>query len=266
MSTEKKGFGYIDDSKDLGSKAKSRGEFGLNTGNITVFEYNDKAGKDGSAGDAIDITFKVKEQEYRRRIYDVTRVYHDNNEIQEGDPNYIEKFNEAMAQAQGVVKHVMEALGVTKEVMAQALATPPSSFAEWAMIMTSLVGDGFQDRPVDGFLEYEWKIGAKNKKTFLQLPKTMKGGSFLCASVPHTEDWVAITTDEGGLVYMAGPIEHPITKTANFMESNKAIQQHVGGSDSDGAAIAGSSPETATAATWGAPETATAATWGAPAK
>ena len=74
MSNEKKGFGFIDDnSKDLQSKAKSRGEFGLNTGNISVFVYNDKAGKDSSAGDAVDITFKVKEQEYRRRVYDVTR-------------------------------------------------------------------------------------------------------------------------------------------------------------------------------------------------
>jgi len=251
--SELKGFGYSDDSAELGSKAKARGEFGLNTGNVTVFTYNEKAGKDGAAGDAIDITFKVKEQEYRRRIYDITRVYHDNVEIEPGHEKYAESFNTAMKQAQGVVKHVLGALGVAKETIKLALATPAANFAEWAMIMTALAGDGFEARPVDGFLEYEWKIGAKNKMTFLQLPKTMKGGDFLCASVPHTDAWVATTTDEGGLVYMAGAIEHPITKSANFMESNKAIQQHVGGAGaSTGAAIAGK-PEEAKATTWGAP-------------
>jgi len=248
MSTVKKGFGYIDDNaKELQSKAKSRGEFGLNTGNITVFAYNPNAGKGGAPGDAVDITFKVKEQEYRRRMYDVTRVYFEGAEIDESHDKYIEKYNENMMQVQAVVTHVLGALGVSKDVIKSALATPPANFAEWAKIMTSLAGDGFESRPVDAFLEYEWNIGANNKMTFLQLPKTMKGGAFLCPSVPHTEDWVATTTDEGGLIYLSGTMEHPFTKTANFMESNKAIQQFEGGSSSSDLGGA----KEATAQSWG---------------
>jgi hypothetical protein len=248
----KQGFGHISDSSDqLKSKAVARGEFGLNKGSIIKFEYTNEAGKDGGPGDAIDVWAKVEDAEYRLRLFDITKVFDkNNNEIDETHPDYIKIYNANLAQLRGVVTHVVKALGVTEEQIAAALATPPTSFAQWAQIMTAIVGDNIELRPVDIFLEYQWNIGPKAKMTYLQLPKNMKGGRFLCVHVPTATPWEAKTTDEGGLVYTNGVVEHPFTKDKNFMTSNKAIQQKEGETSTAGASALGT-PGEAKSNSWG---------------
>ena len=67
-------YGY-QDSGEL-APGKQGGKFGLNTGAfITKFEFNSNAGKDGAAGDAIDLTVQVGEREYRHRFFPITKVF-----------------------------------------------------------------------------------------------------------------------------------------------------------------------------------------------
>lgn len=245
---EKMGFGYIDDN-DSSLQSKAGGRFGLNTGFITVLEYNPTAGADGAAADAIDITVMVEQKEFRRRIYDITGpLFNSNDEqVEPGEDGYTELYNARLKQNMAVITHVVKATGVTDDQIKAALATPPADFASWAKIMCSLPSDDAKTKPVDVFLEWEWQIGEGNTQTFLQLPKNMKGGRFICPSVANQGGWKEVR-DEKGLRYVdAANAEHPFTRSADFINGPKGNQQKEGeeGADNSGLA-AGATAETDT--------------------
>lgn len=228
------GFGFQDDT-DKSLQSKAGGKFGLNLGFITKFEYNPNAGKDGTPGDAFDITVTVGEREFRSRVYGITKIFgKDSAEITDKtNPEYITKFNEAMTQMKAMFTHFLKVFRTPEEIKA-AFATPPASFADYFKLIASLKPDNFNTIPVDVFLEYQWNIQGENTRTFLQLPKNMKGGYFICKAVP-ANGGVWIEDREGGkLVYKdAVGTEHPFDRSQNYMESKKAIQQ-IEGEDTAG--------------------------------
>ncbi len=238
-------FGNVNENDEsLAAKTGGKVEFGLNTGNITVLEYNANAGKDGAPGDAVDYTVTVNGREMRSRLYDVTRIFgKDGNELDfDADPNseYQKKYRDQITHTTAVIKQAVKATGVTEQQIAVALATPVGSFAEWAQIMIGLVPEGFESKSVDVFLQYQWNIKADNDRTYLELPKNMKGGKFLVPSIVPVGEFKSETawteSDPSGTVksmeglrYVdeAGTV-HVFTRTQSFMESNKAIQQKDG--------------------------------------
>jgi len=254
------GFGSINDQDDSLRGKSGSVNFGLNQGFLTKIEYNPNAGADGAAADAVDITFMAGEKELRRRIYDVTRVYDKNGNqmTDESNPVYIKNYNQNIAQAMAVIIHAIKATGVTQQQIDAALANPPDNFAAWARMVTALVPNGFETKPIDAFLEYQWNISDGQDRTFLELPKNMKGGRFLCPSVAG--DWIPehqwTETEDGktiqrkGLRYVSEGNVHPFVRNQNFMESNKAIQQIDRPSD-NGATMFGKMSSTATEkSTW----------------
>lgn len=259
---QKFGFGVVNDNDDSLKGKSGGGKFGLNTGFITKLEYNPNAGKDNTPADAIDIVFLVGEKEFNNRIYDVTKVYDkDGNEITDTDSQeFIKGYNTIVVQNMAVVVHAVKATGVTQEMIEVALKTPPTTFADWAKIITGLVPAGFDKKPVDGFLEYQWAIKGENDRTYLQLPKNMKGGRFFCASVAPSGSWKEELTwtemkDEvevacEGLRYVddAGNV-HPFDRNSSFMESPKANQQ-VEGQAAAATAVTSASAQPAKS-TWG---------------
>lgn len=261
---QKIGFGSINDTDESLKGKSGGGVFGINQGFLTKIEFNPNAGKDGSAGDAVDITFLVGEREFRRRIYNVTRVY-DNNSNQltdENDPEFIKIYNANMAQAMAVIVHTIKATGVTQQDIDTALATPPSNFADWAKIVTALVPVDFDKKPIDGFLEYQWTIADDQDKTYLELPKNMKGGRFLAPSVKPAGSWKVEnewTEDDGegnvktmtGLRYVDNNnVAHTFVRSQNYMESNKAIQQIDGQENAAQSALNTATSESANKSTW----------------
>jgi len=265
MSEEikKVGFGAINDNDESLKGKSGGGVFGLNHGFLTKIEYNPNAGADKSAADAVDITVMIGEREFRRRIYDVTRVYDKNgNQLtDETAPEFIKIYNQNMLQNMAVVVHAVKATGITQEQINTALATPPNSFADWAKIVTSLVPAGFEEKPIDCFLEYQWNIGDGQDRTFLELPKNMKGGRFLSPAVSVVGTWKAENSwvekdDKGneiphtGLRYVdnAGNV-HPFQRSQNYMESNKAIQQ-IDGQDAAKSSAFSATSTTAQKSTW----------------
>jgi hypothetical protein len=266
MSEEIKkiGFGSINDNDESLKGKSGGGVFGLNQGFLTKIEFNPNAGADGAAADAVDITFMVGEREFRRRIYNVTRVYDkDGNQLtDETDPKYIKIYNQNLAQAMAVVVHAVKATGVTQQQIDTALATPPDNFADWAKIVTALVPADFEKKPIDGFLEYQWTIADDQDRTYLELPKNMKGGRFLSPSVAVVGAWTpeyqwTEKDDEGnevqksGLRYVdnAGNV-HPFERSQNYMESNKAIQQVDGQENTAQAALSNVASTSAQKSTW----------------
>lgn len=247
-TVQKIGFGYIDDT-DESLKSKASGKFGLNRGFLAKFELNKNAGQDGAAQDALDITIKIEDREYRQRIYPVSKVYDSNgNELTDTSSEaYVKAYNETWKQKNAVAIHILKAFR-TEDDIKSALAGA-TSFESWATILSGLVPDDATAKPLDVFLEYQWNIAEGQDRTFLQLPGNMKGGYFVCAAQPG--NWDAVV-DENGLVYKnESGAEHPFSRNANYMGGNKANQQIEGQETSN--AMNGSatgSPADAKSGTW----------------
>lgn len=220
-------FGVNDKDKSL--RSKSSGGFGLNQGFITKIEFNPNAGKDGSPANAVDIHVQIDDKEYRRRLYETTgELYGKNNtKLKPGDEGYQEKYNEDMTQKVAVIKHALKAVGVTDDQIDSKMSNV-TSVAAGLEALVSLAPSDLSSKKVDIFLEYQWQIASGQDKTYLELPKNMKGGYFLIPVIKPVGSWKEVK-NEDGLKYTddAGNV-HPFDRNATFMESNKAIQQGVG--------------------------------------
>lgn len=228
-------FGAVNDGDESLKGKSGGGKFGLNHGNITKIEFTDTAGKDNGPGNAVDVWVQIGEREYRRRLYETTgSLYGKKNAlIQPDQEGYAALYAEDMTQKMAVIIHAIKAVGVTQAQIDSIFVQPAVSFTDWAKRITSLVPAEFHKKPVDFFLEFQWEIADGQDKTYPELPKNMKGGRFLDASVTPVGKWNEVR-DEKGLQYKddAGNV-HPFDRNAAFMESNKAIQQGVENSSSN---------------------------------
>ena len=177
-------YGY-QDSGDL-TPGKQGGKFGLNTGAfVTKFEFNPNAGKDGAAADAIDLTVQVGEKEYRHRFFPITKVFaKGGGELTDPSTDeYKESFKKETDQFNAVIADVV-ACFISREDLKTALSTPIPTFKDFANIVTRLVQSvpNWQKKPVDVFLQYQWAPSGDNDRTYLELPKNVKHGSFIVAS------------------------------------------------------------------------------------
>lgn len=252
MSTEvKNAWGFQNDNDDK-LKSKQGGKFGLNKAFITKFEYNPNAGKDESPADAIDITVSAGDKEYRARIYDITGdLYKGNNKISPDEPGYNELYNAEKSQREAVIVHTAKALGATEEQIKMALQTGNVvDFKSWAIAMTGIKGADFATRPVDAFLEYQWEIQDGNDRTYLQLPKNMKGGRFLAPGTTPVGEWEEVRDGNGMRYTDSAGNEHPFTRSENYMSNNKAKQQIEGEEDADAGAAGAMAGTTATKSKW----------------
>jgi len=242
QAPQRMGFGFQDDTADELKGKSMDGVFGLNqNARLVHFAYNPNAGKDETLADAIDITVQIGESEQKRRIYDITKVFDkDNNEIADTTSQaWINGYNETWTQNSAMITHVLKAF-VTEEVIKQALQQPLNGFADWARVVTALLPQGFENTPIDVFLEYQWNIPEGRDQTYLQLPKNMKGGYWLCAAQPG--QYKPNISDKGAMVYTNEQNQaHPFTRNKNFMEGNKANKQTV--NDALNAASGGGNPQ-----------------------
>jgi len=232
------GFGYQSDTDEsLVGKGGDFGKFGLNVGaKMIKFEYNANGGAGGTPGDCIDLSIQSGEKEYRTRFFPVTRVFGKKNEVLTDVKSeaYIKAFNTEQAHLTGCITHILKCF-VSEEAIKTALNVPIGSFAQFAQIVQSLVPAGSQNVDLDIFLHYQWEIGADNDKTYLELPKKMNGGYWMCKSMPGT---FTENRDGGGLKYVNETgIEHMFARNSGYMEGNRANQAVE--SASDGNAIAG---------------------------
>lgn len=245
-------FKVKDTDKEL--QGKSSGNFGLNAAvNVTLLAYTDKAGKkdaDGNAteGHAFDIHVQVKDREYRTRIYDLTGsdLYNTKNQlVKPGEEGYDLLYKAEGGQRVAVIKHAIKSVGVTD---AQIDAMQPTSFVDFFQKASALVPQGYQTKQVDVFLEYQYTPNDEGK-TFLQLPRNMKGGPFMIPAVKPNGAWKEIRTEDEPLAYSDDSGQkHPFTRNENFMTSEKAIQQGVEGQATNAAAPVTATPAKST--TW----------------
>jgi hypothetical protein len=247
------GYGFVSDS-DESLKTKSGAKFGGNFGVATLakFAYNANVAKEGQpAREAIEIEVKIGDRSYKEWLNPVDRVVDKNNaEITDkASAEYIAGFNALIVQQNATVTHYLKAVGVTEDALRASFATPPVSFADYAQRVCALLPIGYNNKPLDLFLEYQWNFGKKQDgslqdKTYPTLPKNMKGGYFIVPAQPGV--WIEKkdemgNLEDGKLVYInSNGQKHPFERDANFMSGNKGTQQVMG-------AAAATSPMGATA-------------------
>lgn len=211
-------FGYKNPNKLLPSSNNL--VFGLNHGHLTKFSYNGKE-------EAIDLEFKVLDRVLYSRIFKVQgEIYNDDGDkIGEENKYYEEQLEKRSTEAYAVAYHALHAVGVTDEKLEKALEKAPSTFEDWVEILIELLPENFANLDIDIFLEYQWNIRDGNDRTYLIIPRNMKGGKFLVPKVTPSGSWKKIE-DSSGMRYVddKGKL-HPFSRNVWYMESNKANQQ-----------------------------------------
>ena len=223
------GYGVVnDEDSSFAGNGGNYGHFGLNQNCFfTEFCYNPNAGSNGAAGEAIDFTIKVGEKEYRRRIFDVVgALYGANNTlVQPTESGYKELADKAKKQLSAVIVHALKSLGITQEVINSKFTTPVANFQDWATRLMSLVPSNLTSIPIDIFLHYQWKISEGQNKTYLEIPKNLKDGKFLCPAIKAVFKEVR---DNQGLYYIdENNQNHLFERSASFLTSPKAVRQVV---------------------------------------
>lgn len=214
-------------AEDSSLQSKSGGVFGLNQRvNISKFELGSFT-KDGETTPTVDINVKIDSREFYNRFFLNLEVYdNNNNRLSPGDEGYDTAFYNHYVQVIAVIKHTLKSLGVTDNAIDNSVQGLGSDqLVQGITNMMGLVPANYTEIPVDVFLEYQWNIPENQTRTFLTLPKNMKGGYFIVPAQNPVGNWKEIRTEQS-LTYVddAGN-KHPFERNESFMTSNKAIEQ-----------------------------------------
>lgn len=210
----------------------SGGKFGLNSGVfITKFEYNALGGANGAEQDCIDLTVQVDEKEYRTRFYPVSKVYgKEGGELTDkNSEDYKEAHKVAIQDLNARLTQVAKCFVSVEDIKA-AFATPIANFKDYATILERLVKSvpNWDKVPVDVFLEYQWKPSQGQTRTYLQLPKKIKHGDFICKSKGSG----FVENQTGSLKYVNSEgIQHLFKRSEWYMDSpfaNAFIESEAG--------------------------------------
>lgn len=210
--------------------------FGLNAGQsyLTKFEWTPNGGKDGAEQEALEIVITTNGKDQSLRKFPITkaffRVEGSTEQVETVDPSH-PAIAQEKANLSALLVHILGCF-VPKEDIRSALSVQIKDFKHYCQLLQGLLPKDFATKKLDSFLNYQWQIKGENDKTFLEFPKNMKHGRWLCASVAAAGgEWEKqvkenASDNEVALRYVdsEGNI-HPFTRTGWFMNSNFATQQ-----------------------------------------
>lgn len=172
------GYGYADDSVTDGGSVRH----GLNQGvKLIKFEFNPNGGAKGTPQDCLDIVFDIGGKEFSYRQFPITKVKDFDSGREITDPNH-DLMKKAFANFNAIMTHILGCYtdrGTIKETLSEV-----NNFRDFCDKAASLLPEDFAEVELDIFLNYQWKIKGDNTRTFLELPKNMKWGRWICPTVP----------------------------------------------------------------------------------
>lgn len=229
-----------DSAEELKGKGGAR-NFGLNQGFIiSKYEFNPNASADGSPNPALDINLTSKDgSTIYYTIYGNPTIFDANGNILEdtSSEEYQKKFRAEVATLQGVLTHFAKLVYTEEEYKKLLTDTNPTSAAELLQFSAKVMSKAVIEKtPIEVFLQYQWSIKKDNDRTFLELPKNLKDGYFLSKATKGP--WKEVR-DEEGLRYLDNEgNEHIFKRSANYLTTNKAIEQVKGGASANAVAAA----------------------------
>ena len=223
--TENIAYGYADDTDNSSGSSFA---FGLNQNvcKLTKFEWTPNGGAEGSEQEALDIVFNVNGRDKGFRQFPVTRAYDkEGNEVT--DPAHAAMKLAVRTFSQKVV-HILSCF-VSKENIETALNVPITGFKQFCDISQSLLPEGYADVSLDCFMQYQWAVSENQNMTYLEFPKNMKHGKWLCPATTSVYRKVEVEnpadSNKNALYWVTEEgTKHPFTRTGWYMNSAFANQ------------------------------------------
>lgn len=205
--------------------------FGLNTpAFLKEFKWIPNAGKDGSELEALEIIFEINGKEKSYRQFPITKAFlKDGGETT--DPSTPE-FRKEVQDFNAKIVHILHAFVDIDKIKA-ALSVPIADFKTFCKICEKILPSNYREIPLDIFMQYQWQISDGRDKTYLEIPRKMSYGAWLCAAKPGVQ-WVEkradkITESTRKAIYYVNSEnekeEHPFFRNGWFALSNFANQQ-----------------------------------------
>ena len=196
--------------------------FGLNTGRVIEISW----GNEPVEALTVKILIDGDENPLTLKKFPVNKVFSSNGgEINESDPDYQKELGKQIKELTGTLTHIFKVFVTEEEIKVAIEAGKPTSFAEYCKIIINLLPKDYDKRAVDVFLQYQYNIGDGKEKTYLELPKNMKHGHWICAHIDPVGRWkkdassgLRYTDDENNV--------HPFVRKEWFMTSNFANVQN----------------------------------------
>jgi len=243
-------YGYEDDEVKV-----SLFNFGLNAGKtyLKEFKYTPNGGKDGAEQDALEIIFTINGQDKGYRQFPVTKAFLKDNKGETTDPTTPE-FKAAVTSAGAIITHIVSCF-LDRETYKSATSKRFVNWKDFIDTVTNLLPKNFSSIPLDIFMQWQYQISPGQNRTYLDIPKNMKGGYWL--SKAQEGDWKEVLVsktpkdnDEDVFFYYdaskgkkdesKGDVAsnfvsvHPFTRRGYFVNSKNFTQQVEAGSTSEG--------------------------------
>lgn len=213
---------------------QSSNVFGLNPGSARMikFEWINNAGKDGAEMEALDIQFEIvgSDRPTSYRLFPITKAFaKDGTEIT--DPKAPE-FQKALKDLNSCVTHILHNF-VEIDQIKTALSVPIASFKDFCKVCMSILPKDYEKKKLDIFFQWQWQIKGEAKVTYLELPKKMAYGKWLCPAIEPVggvwTEWKHKSPENSTPIALkytdAEGNTHPFVRNGWFMLSNFAAQQ-----------------------------------------
>lgn len=239
-------------------------QFGLNSGaSILTFEHSTNTGSGGTVGNpALIIEVLCGTNKVNRRIYEPTKVYFENSEIQPNHPEYKKQFAKEITKVKSAVTHWVKSMGYTDEEVTAGLAAA-NNFESLIKLASNMINARKAVNKIDIFLQYQYKINGTADKTYLEIPKTLGYGAFVTVHQPAVGEWKATNTfqykdaegnvqvESKGLAYFDdNNNQHRFTRFEGFMKTDFAKQQTKGVTTVSGISNTNTGSENAAPLAW----------------
>jgi len=175
------------------NERKSSIHFGLNQGvKLQKFEYNPSIEfANGNTAEGVEIEFNVSGSVVRSNIYPPTKVYDGGQEIT--DPTH-KAFKKAIIEFKKRIYHIAESF-MSREALIEAISVP-KPFGEFMESIISSFEEGWQEKPIDLFLQYQWQLREGAERKYLEVPKKTSQGPFIMPALAG--DWKKVLISESG--------------------------------------------------------------------
>jgi len=188
--------GYENDER------KSSIQFGLNQGvKLQKFEYNPSIEfANGYTAEGVEIEFNVSGSIVRSSIFPPNKVYDKGQEIT--DPTH-KAFKKAIVELKKRVYHIAECF-MTRETL-QEVVSIPKSFGDFMKEIINNFEEGWQEKELDLFLQYQWQLKPNAERKYLEVPKKTSQGAFVVPAVKG--EFVKVLVNDNGDVMTTGGVK-----------------------------------------------------------